>query len=795
MGRKTKLKDSQKITPQKSKTYDATNIQVLEGIDAVRMRPAMYIGDTATRGLHHLVYEVVDNSVDERLAGFCNQIDVIIHLDNSLSVIDNGRGIPVDIHKTEKKPAVEVVLTTLHAGGKFDHRVYKVAGGLHGVGVSVVNALSEWLEVDIKRDGRIYHQRYKKGKAVSKLTVVGKTNSTGTKVGFKPDQSIFKSTDFSFDILSQRLRELAFLNKGLRVTLKDERTDKEAIFEFKGGIISFVEYLSKNKHPLHHKVIYFTKTKDDLILEAALQYNDGYAETLFSFANNINTIEGGTHLSGFKSALTRAINQYAKNKNAIKEGGFTISGEDVREGLTAVLSVQLSNPQFEGQTKSKLGNSEIEGTVSSICLEGLSAYFEENPSVSNKIIEKVILAHRAREAARKARELTRRKGALEGASLPGKLADCSEKDPAMCELYIVEGDSAGGSAKMGRDRRFQAILPIKGKILNVEKARLDKVLSNEEIRTIITALGVGIGEEFDISKLRYDKVVLMADSDIDGSHIRTLLLTLIYRQMPKLIEEGHIYIAQAPLFRIKRGNRQEYIQTEEEMNDLLLDIGCQDLTLMKLKGKTTYTTKQFKEILNLLVSLERIGRILEKKGVNFTKYCSLKNTKTKKLPIYQVKVEHKTHLVYSERELARLTSGLDKEQEPEILELFEAADIAEIEKSLTKLSLTLEDYYLDDKPKFKIEKNTFKSLKEVLNFVIREARQGMTIQRYKGLGEMNPEQLWETTMDPQRRTFLRVNLEDAVEAEKTFTILMGDEVAPRRKFIEDFAHEVKNLDI
>ncbi|MFH1338702.1 MAG: DNA topoisomerase (ATP-hydrolyzing) subunit B [Candidatus Omnitrophota bacterium] len=795
MNKKEKIKKDQKPSVQKDKTYDATTIQVLEGIDAVRMRPAMYIGDTSTRGLHHLVYEVVDNSVDEKLAGFCDKIDVIVHADNSVSVIDNGRGIPVDMHKTEKKPALEVVLTTLHAGGKFDHRVYKVAGGLHGVGVSVVNALSEWLEVDIKREGKIYHQRYKKGRAVTKLTVVGKAASTGTKVSFKADQTIFKSLGFSFDILSQRLRELAFLNKGLKIILKDERADKESVFEFNGGIISFVEYLNKNKHPLHPKVVYFEKTKDSVILEAALQYNDGYAETLFSFANNINTIEGGSHLSGFKSALTRAINQYAKNRNLIKDSSSSIAGDDAREGLTAVLNIQLPNPQFEGQTKTKLGNSEIEGIVFSTSLESLTAYFEEHPSVANKIIEKVMLACRAREAARKARELTRRKGALDSAALPGKLADCSERDPALCELYIVEGDSAGGSAKMGRDRKFQAILPIKGKILNAERARLDKILSNEEVRTIITALGSGIGEEFDIGKLRYDKVILMADSDVDGSHIRTLLLTLLYRHMPKLIEEGHVYIAQAPLFRIKQGSRQEYIQTEEEMSELLLDIGCQNFALTKIKGKTTYTAKQLKEIWNLLVSLERIGHSLEKKGVNFKKYLNLVQPKTKKLPIYQVKVEEIAHFAYSERELAKLSSGLSKNQEPEILELFEAVDIADIEKGLKKLGLELEDYYLENKEKFKIEKNAFKSLKEVLSFIIQEARKGMVIQRYKGLGEMNPEQLWETTMDPGQRTLIRVRLEDVVEADKIFTILMGDEVEPRREFIENYAHQVKNLDI
>ena len=810
------------------KVYDATNIQVLEGIEAVRRRPAMYIGDTSARGLHHMVYEVCDNSVDEALAGFCNSIAVVIHSNNSVSITDNGRGIPVDIHRTEKKPAVEVVMTTLHAGGKFDHRVYKVAGGLHGVGVSVVNALSEWLEVEVKREGKIYHQRYKEGRVASRLTTIGKASTTGTKVTFKPDEKIFSKTEFSYDILAQRLRELAFLNKGLKIALKDERTDKENVFEFKGGLVSFIDYLSKNKNPLHRKVIYFEKTKDQLVLEIALQYNDGYSETLFSFVNNINTVEGGTHLSGFKSSLTRAINQYAKNKNLFKNENISISGDDMREGLSAVISIKIPNPQFEGQTKTKLGNSDVEGIVASLCLEALSAYFAENPSVANSIVEKVILAYRAREAARKARELTRRKGALEGASLPGKLADCSERDASLCELYIVEGDSAGGSAKQGRDRRFQAILPIKGKILNVEKARLDKILSNEEIRAIITALGTGVGKEFDINNLRYDKVVIMADSDIDGSHIRTLLLTLLFRQVPKLIEDGHVYIAQAPLYKIKRGQREEYIQTEEQMNELMLDMGREGLELVNQKDKRTYSDNQFKEILGLLSEARQYGQTIEKKGVNFAKYLTFRHQKTKKLPIYRVKVDGNTHFLYSDNELAKLTARTQKgAEEPDVLEILEAVELDKIASRLSKLGLDINDYAKGDdrtgsgetklkksqtrpKPLFKIKANkegkkekgesrvkelVFYYLKDILDYVKEEVKRGINIQRYKGLGEMNPEQLWDTTMNPEKRTILKVALEDAVEADRIFTVLMGDSVGPRREFIEEYSHQVKNLDV
>jgi DNA gyrase subunit B len=806
--------DKQEAAGGKQKAYDATSIQVLEGLEAVRRRPAMYIGDTATRGLHHLVYEVVDNSIDEALAGFCTKIDIVVNTDNSVSVSDNGRGIPVDMHKTEKKPAVEVALTKLHAGGKFDHRVYKVSGGLHGVGVSVVNALSDWLEVEVKRDEKVYHQRYERGKTASKLTVIGKSKNTGTRVIFKPDREIFKSIEFSYDILSQRLRELAFLNKGLEITLKDERNEKESIFKFSGGIVSFVEHLNKNKNPLHSKVIYFEKEKEGVFLEAAVQYNDGYSESIYSFANNINTIEGGTHLSGFKSALTRAINQYAKSKNLLKDE-ITISGDDVREGLTAVISVKIPNPQYEGQTKTKLGNSEVEGLTASTVFDALTGFFEENPPVANKIVDKVVLASRAREAARKARELTRRKGALDSGGLPGKLADCSEKDPALCELYIVEGDSAGGSAKQGRDRRFQAILPIKGKILNVEKARLDKILSNEEIRTIITALGTGVGEEFDATKLRYHKVVLMADADVDGSHIRTLLLTLLYRHLPKLIEDGYIYIAQPPLYKIKRGSREEYIETEQQMNELILDLGREGQLLERAKDRHAFTDHQFGELLKLLVELEKLGKNLDKKGVNFIKYLSFRHSKTKKLPIYRVKVEGKYHFVYSDDELADLTEKEGKEIEQDVLELFEAPEIDTIITKIEKLGFDFSTYVneivpqtkeasgVDSakklKPVYRVkeekEQKDCLSLKDVLGFIKEQATKGMHIQRYKGLGEMNPQQLWETTMDPEKRTMLKVTLEDAVEADEMFTVLMGDQVEPRRKFIEDYAHQVKNLDV
>ncbi len=648
----TKRKEAAEDAPKKPGNsaeagYNATSITVLKGLDAVRKRPAMYIGSTGARGLHHLVYEVVDNSIDEALGGFCGKIVVTLHGDGSASVVDDGRGIPVDMHPVQKRPAVEVVMTMLHAGGKFDHKAYQVSGGLHGVGVSVVNALSEWLEVAIHQDGKVYRQDYDRGKVRGDLRVEGKTKVTGTHIRFKPDPEIFDATEFSFDNLSQRLRELAFLNKGVQIEIHDEKSEKSHVFKYDGGVISFVKFLNENKNTLHRKPIYFERQRDDLKVEVALQYNDGYAENIFSFVNSISTHEGGTHLIGFKAGLTKTLNSYGQKNNLFKNHKTGLSGDDVREGLTAVLSVMMANPQFEGQTKTKLGNSEVRGLVESVVSEGLGEFFEETPSVTKAIINKCIVAARSRDAARKARDLTRKRSALDTGTLPGKLAECSLTDPKLCELYLVEGDSAGGSAKQGRDRQFQAILPLRGKILNVEKSPLDKVLSNEEIKMMITAVGTGIGDEdFNMGKLRYDKIIIMTDADIDGAHIRTLLLTFFYRHMTELLKEGHIYIAQPPLFRVKKGKAEIYAYNDEERDR----------------------------------AMERLGK------------------------------------------------------------------------------------------------------------------KGAMLQRYKGLGEMNPEQLWNTTMDPERRTIRKVTLEDAVEADRIFTILMGDKVEPRRKFIEENAKRVKNLD-
>ncbi len=817
-------------TAEAAEEYGAKSIQVLGGMEAVRKRPAMYIGDVGTRGLHHLVYEVVDNSVDEALGGHCDHIQVAIHSNNSISVTDNGRGIPVDIHKTEKKPAVEVVLTVLHAGGKFDKKSYKVSGGLHGVGVSCVNALSEWLEVEVRRDGKAYHMRFERGKTASKLTTVGKSKTSGTTVTFKADKEIFDiPIDFNFDTLSNRLRELAFLNKGLTISLKDERSgkEKEAEFKFAGGIVSFVQEANKNKNVLHPKVIYFDKEKDGVQIEIAMQYNDGYAENIYSYVNNINTTEGGTHVSGFKASLTRCTNQYCKEKKILKDD-ISVQGEDIREGLTVVISCKVPNPQFEGQTKTKLGNSEVEGLVEQAVNEGLGKFFEENSSVANKIIEKATLAARAREAARKARDLTRRKGALDSGSLPGKLADCQERDPALCEVYLVEGDSAGGSAKQGRDRKFQAILPLKGKILNVEKARLHKVLDNDEICTIINALGTGIGEEFNLEKLRYHKILIMCDADVDGSHIRTLILTFFYRQMRQLIEQGHIYIAQPPLYKIKRGKREEYIETEEQMNRILLEMGSEEWTLVRVKDKERFDEKKLTELLRMLVDIDSLAKGISKRGVELPDYIENIDKKTKKLPKYMVKVEDEAQFLYDDDELAEVLKKAEKQVGKEIdlsdmekdskqhaiahhldrVEFYEADDLMHSIKQLAKMGLDIDDYSPVISKKegakkgalYKFEKTDatpvyFDSLAEVLKFVQEEGRKGMTIQRYKGLGEMNPAQLWETTMDPLRRTILKVTLENIADADQMFTTLMGDEVEPRREFIQKYAREVRNLDI
>ncbi len=832
------FKDKGKIAQQASvkkkvvhEKYDATNIQVLEGIEAVRKRPAMYIGDTSIRGLHHLVYEVVDNSIDEAMGGYCDTIKVRIQTDGSVAVIDNGRGIPVDRHKTEKKAAVEVVLTTLHAGGKFDARVYKVSGGLHGVGVSVVNGLSEWLEAEIRRDGKVYHQRYEYGKPVTKLTTIGNSKKTGTKITFAPDPDIFKeTTEFKFDIIANRLRELAFLNKGLKITLEDERIGKDVEFMFKGGIVSFIEYLAKNKSALHGKPVYLETKKGALILEVALLYHDGYNENIFSFVNNINTIEGGTHVSGFRSALTRTINSYIRNKGMIKDDEPLPSGEDVREGLIAVMSVKIPDPQFEGQTKTKLGNSDIQGIVESMVNEHLGGFFEENPATAKKIVSKAVLASRVRSAARKARDLARRKGALDIAGgLPGKLADCSEKDPELCELYLVEGDSAGGSARQARDRKFQAILPLKGKILNVEKARLDRVLKSNEIQIIISALGSGIEDEFKIEKLRYHRIILMCDADVDGSHIRTLLLTFFYREMPVLLENGHIYIAQPPLYRIKKGQREKYIQTEDEMAQFVLELGMEGSTL-ELKNNKKISGNKLLDLLLLLVEIRRITRLIKKRGISIRNYISHWDKNKKTLPLYRVSFKKEEQFLSTDEDLSIYIASLEKKLKKEIefdieeknfsnisdlkiIEIWEEMDLAKQLKQLVKIGFNPEDYLRSISDNTEEQKNKNRpqnkapfvlknsetielfSLQELLENIENQGKRGLQIQRYKGLGEMNPIQLWDTTMDPETRTLVQVSLEDAVEADNIFTTLMGDQVEPRRNFIQEHAHEIRYLDV
>ncbi len=815
-----------------SSDYTADKIQKLEGVEAVRKRPAMYIGDTGERGLHHLVYEVVDNSIDEALAGFCKHIEVVIHVDNSITVADDGRGIPVDMHKTEKKPAIEVVLTVLHAGGKFDKKAYTVSGGLHGVGVTCVNALSEWLEAEVKRDGKVHHMRFKRGKTASKLEVIGKAKGTGTKITFKPDSEIFPVIEYKYDILANRLRELAFLNRGLEITLKDERTKREDLFKFNGGIEEFIKHINRAKEPLHPKVIYVSKEKDGIQAEVALQYNEGYNESVYSYANNINTIEGGTHLSGFRSALTKAINQYAKSNNLLKEKDPTLTGDDLREGLTAVISVKVPNPQFEGQTKTKLGNGEVEGIVNSIVYDGLMTFLEQNPPIARRIVDKALTAARAREAARKAREAVR-KGALTGGGLPGKLADCSEKNPELCELYIVEGDSAGGSAKQGRNRQFQAVLPIRGKLLNVEKARLDQVLNNAEIRTIITAIGTGFGQgegegAFDINKLRYHRIVIMTDADVDGSHIRTLLLTFFYRQMPELVKRGHVYIAQPPLYKVKRKKREEYVETDEQMNRILIELGSEDGKLYRLRDKKEFSGQQLVSVLESLQELEKLVDIIERRGIKFEEYLAARDDKSGALPAYALRIKEdgqtRFEFARTDKEWSKLCDKYDVDLEEETpaegkngrivrpLELTESNSIQAAIEALEKKGFNIDHYSAQEKPLFELieggagdddDKKTkaaekripIHSIPDILSQIKEIGKRGLVIQRYKGLGEMNPEQLWETTMDPERRKMLKVELMDASAADEIFSILMGDEVAPRRQFIEDNALNVRNLDV
>ncbi|HMO52179.1 MAG TPA: DNA topoisomerase (ATP-hydrolyzing) subunit B [Kiritimatiellia bacterium] len=807
-----------------SGNYDAGNITVLAGLEAVRKRPAMYIGDTGVRGLHHLVYEVVDNSVDEALAGYCGRIDVSMNADGSISVNDDGRGIPVDMHPQENRPAVEVVLTVLHAGGKFDHSSYKVSGGLHGVGVSCVNALSEWLEVEVRRDGTVYHQRFERGAPASKLETIGKTSGRGTKITFFPDHQIFSTLEFNWDTLANRLRELAFLNKGIEIKLRQDEPAREELFKYEGGIAEFVKLLNKNKNPLHPEVIVFEKERDAVQVEIAMQYSDAYNESIFSYTNNINTIEGGTHLSGFRSALTRTVNQYAKTNKLLKEDAESMTGEDIREGLTAVVSVKVPDPQFEGQTKTKLGNSEVEGIVSSVVNDELATFFEENPSVAKRIIEKGVLAARAREAARKARELTRRKGALEGGGLPGKLADCSERDPSKCELFIVEGDSAGGSAKQGRDRTFQAILPLRGKVLNVEKARDDKMLNNNEIRTMITALGTGFGrDDFNIEKLRYHRIIIMTDADVDGSHIRTLLLTFFYRKMPQLIEQGFIYIAQPPLFRIKRGKREEYIENEAALNRILINLAIDDAKVLDAAGNVRIEGERLRLVLEKLAELEPHAERLNRKGIPFHEFIRHRAPGTGQYPQYRVVITTEdaetVRYVYSEPELRTLCEEYQRSAGVEIVsdepvaassasgfgvrwvEVFSGPTIARLVAVIEEHGFDATELLAAESPTAWLtgggddKKVEVFSLFDLLEKIRQLGRKGVDIQRYKGLGEMNPEQLWETTLNKENRKLLRVALEDAVKADEIFTVLMGDEVEPRRAFIEQNALNVTNLDI
>ncbi|ACB73947.1 DNA topoisomerase (ATP-hydrolyzing) subunit B [Opitutus terrae] len=845
-----------------AEAYDASKIQKLEGLEGVRKRPDMYIGDTNERGLHHCVFEVVDNSVDEALAGFASLIVVTIHLDGSCSIEDDGRGIPVDMHPVYKIPALELVLTNLHAGGKFGKGAYQVSGGLHGVGAKCVNAVSEWFEAEVRRGGKVYQMRFEQGITTQKMQVIGDTKKTGTKITFKPDPEIFKTTrEFQYEILSKRLRELAFLNPGVHIELADERSQKGDRFYFRDGITEFVRYLNQNKNVVHDKPITFSDSVPNetnaalpnIVVDVSMQYNDSYNDQVFAYANSIYNIEGGTHLSGFRTALTRVVNNFARANNLLKEKDPSITGDDVREGLVAVISVKVPEPRFEGQTKTKLSNGEIDGIVQRIVGEKLRFYFEANTNIAKRIIDKTLNAARAREAARKARE-TVRKGALSGGGLPGKLADCSERDPALCELYIVEGDSAGGSAKQGRDRRYQAILPLRGKVINVEKARLDKVLANEEIRTLITAFGTGIGDHegdgaFDGDKARYHKVIIMTDADVDGSHIRTLLLTFLYRQMRGLFDRGFVYIAQPPLYKIKRKKREQYIDNDDQLNRILLELGSEDVVLTRIADQHVFAPAQIDKIVENLAALEKLGAGVTRYGAALSEYLDQQDHVTHALPRYIARIRegNKESHEFLRDEAARSKfvqdHGLDADmfEQPDnvvpngtgtasglpvngttagvnepprkpaatpkritLHEIFESTEMAKLLKAIAATGLEINRFGATEEARYLITENAgqksesrieLHSPLEIVTEIRANGRKGLSIQRYKGLGEMNPKQLFETTMDPEKRRLLKVSINDAAKADALFTLLMGDEVPPRRQFIEDNALNVQYLDV
>ncbi|MEM7673020.1 MAG: DNA topoisomerase (ATP-hydrolyzing) subunit B [Verrucomicrobiota bacterium] len=824
-----------------SEAYDSSKIQKLEGLEGVRKRPDMYIGDTNERGLHHCVFEIVDNSIDEALAGFCETIEVTIHNDGSLSVKDDGRGIPVDIHPKYKIPALELVMTNLHAGGKFGKGAYQVSGGLHGVGAKCVNALSEWFEVEVSKSGQVHKMEFSRGITTQKMKVIGQTQKTGTQISFLPDPQIFENTrEFKYEILAKRLRELAFLNPGIRIILEDERNPKKEAFYFENGIAEYVAFLNKNKNIVHEEVITFDGEADSpnpdtdakIVANIAFQYNDGYNDQIFAYANSIHNFEGGTHLSGFRTALTRVINNYAKANNLVKEKDPSFSGDDVREGLTAVISVKVPEPRFEGQTKTKLSNGEVDGIVQRITGEELKYYFETHPKEARRIIDKALNAARAREAARKARE-TVRKSAMVSGGLPGKLADCSSRDPSVSELYIVEGDSAGGSAKQGRDRGTQAILPIRGKLLNVEKARLDKVLNNQEIRTLITAIGTGIGDHegdgsFNIEKARYHKIILMTDADVDGAHICTLLLTFIYRQMRGLIEKGYVYIAQPPLYKIKRKRREQYIDNDPQLNSILLELGTEDVELLRTRDGHIFPNERLEAFIEGLNKLENLGRGVTRHGCLLAHYLDQKKTETYELPKYMVRIrtgnEEEFKFIINEEELAAyyLEMGCEDVNEDVIMrsveregqtlnqritvhEVYEAAQITKTLQSLAHEGLDVKQFSASEEPRYHLIENRgdekkesiieLHSILELVDNIRSLGRRGLSIQRYKGLGEMNPKQLFETTMDPKTRRLLKVDIIDAALADASFSMLMGEDVPSRRAFIEDNALNVSHLDV